>query len=142
MPRPSLQPNGLRVLAKAPGLVERLSGWNIETMLFYSDLPEDRGVISENDVPKRLHNRLGSSMLGIRRLVLLQALVDQAQEAGVPIKWGHKLVSLDQEDDFVKVHFANGAEDTASFVIGCDGLHSNTRICLFGQSPADFTGLT
>lgn len=138
----SLQPNGLRVLAKAPGLIDRLHGWHIDNMLFYSDLAEDRGVIAENDVPKRLRARLGASLFGIRRPVVLQALVNHAEAAGVPVKWGHKLVSLEQGADSVKVKFANGAEDTGSFVIGCDGLHSNTRICLFGETPADFTGLT
>lgn len=111
-------------------------------MLFYSDLPEDCGVIAENDVPKRLRSGFGPTFLGIRRPAVLQALIDHAEHSGVPTKWGHKLVSLEQGEDSVKVKFANGAEDTASFVVGCDGLHSNTRVSLFGESPADFTGLT
>jgi 2-polyprenyl-6-methoxyphenol hydroxylase-like FAD-dependent oxidoreductase len=41
----------------------------------------------------------------------------------------------------VDVTFANGTKDTASFVVGCDGLHSNTRIALFGKEKADFTGM-
>ena len=35
----------------------------------------------------------------------------------------------------------NGKTDSASFVAGCDGLHSNTRISLFGKEEATFTGL-
>ena len=108
----------------------------------YSALPEDYGVVVENDAFKRLREKLGKGPYGIRRPVLLQALIDAAVDAGVPVKWGHKLVSLEQFDDHVKVRFANGVEETASFVIGCDGLHSNTRVCLFGEQPADFTGLT
>ncbi|GJE95018.1 FAD/NAD(P)-binding domain-containing protein [Phanerochaete sordida] len=137
-----LQANGLNVLAKSPGLVERLDGWPIDNMLFYSDLPADRGVLAQNDVPAQLRARYGPGFLGIRRPAVLRALVAHAAAAGVPVRWGHKLVGLEQRDDAVTVRFANGAEDSASFVVGCDGLHSNTRVCLFGESPADFTGLT
>ena len=69
-------------------------------------------------------------------------MVDAAVHAGVPVKWGHKLVALEQREDHVTVTFENGVKDTASFVVGCDGLHSNTRVCLFGKQRADFTGLT
>ncbi|EKM53969.1 uncharacterized protein PHACADRAFT_145505 [Phanerochaete carnosa HHB-10118-sp] len=137
-----LQANGLRVIGKSPGLIGRLHGWSIDNMLFYSDLSEDSGVIAENDVPKRLRSKFGPTFFGIRRPVVLQALIDHAEYSGVLTKWGHKLVSLEQGENSVKVRFANGAEDTASFVVGCDGLHSNTRVCLFGESPANFTGLT
>lgn len=62
-------------------------------------------------------------------------------QAGVEIKWGHKLVSLEQSHNSVTVTFENGTKDTGSFVVGCDGLHSNTRKCLFGEEKAEFTGL-
>ncbi len=39
------------------------------------------------------------------------------------------------------VGFANGKTDTASFVMGCDGLHSDTRKTLFGKEAVSFTGL-
>ena len=80
-------------------------------------------------------------MTGIRRPVLLRLLVDAAESYGVAIKWGHHLESLEQDLNSVTVHFANGNSDTASFVVGCDGLHSNTRACLFGREKATFTGL-
>ncbi|THH01139.1 hypothetical protein EW026_g1507 [Hermanssonia centrifuga] len=137
-----LQPNGLSVLAKIPGLVESLVGGSIEKRVFYSVLPEDKGILGESDIAKQLQEEHGVGIvLGVRRTVFHQALVEAAQKAGVQIKWGHKLVSMDQHDESVTVKFENGAEETASFVIGCDGLHSNTRICLFGDEKADFTGL-
>lgn len=121
--------------------MERLRGGRVDMFGHYSVLPEDPGVLAENDVPSRIREKFGVGLTGIKRMALLQALVDHAQAEGVPIKWRHKLVSLEQTEDSVKVKFANGSEDTASFVIGCDGLHSNTRICLFGEHSADFTGL-
>ena len=57
------------------------------------------------------------------------------------IVWGHNLVGLEQHEDSVTVKFENGNTDTGSFVIGCDGLHSGTRIALFSKEEASFTGL-
>lgn len=133
--------NGIKVLSKVPGLLERLKGCPIDTMGHYSILPEDFGVLGENDGPKQMREKFGPGTMGIPRMVLLKALMDHAEAEGVTVKWGHKLVSLEQSEDSVTAYFANGASGTASFVIGCDGLHSNTRICLFGEQPADFTGL-
>lgn len=56
--------------------------------------------------------------------------------------WGHKLEAIEQGEDSVTVTCANGVKETFSFVIGCDGLHSNTRICIFDEQPASYTGLT
>jgi len=74
---------------------------------------------------------------GFHRLI-----VQTAEDHGVEIHWEHSLVSLEQGADEVRVKFENGHTDTASFVIGCDGLHSNTRASIFGREKADFTGLT
>jgi salicylate hydroxylase len=130
------------VLSKASGIIGRLAGWPIDTWAQYSVLPEDYGVIAECDVPKRIRDILGTGIYGIRRPVVIQALVEAAEAARVPIKWSHKLVSFEQFDEHVKLRFENGVEEIASFVVGCDGLHSNTRHCLFGKQPANFTGLT
>ncbi len=137
----SLQPNGLHVLAKIPGLVEGIEGRNIDKFGFYSALPEDQGVIAENDIPRAIREEQGVGMRGVRRTVFHRYLVEAAKKAGVPVKWGHKLVGLEQGENSVTAKFDNGVEETASFLVGCDGLHGNTRICLFGQEKADFTGL-
>lgn len=73
---------------------------------------------------------------------MLKRLVEFAERAGVPVVWGHKLESLVQDNDSVTITFSNGVQETFSFVIGCDGLHSNTRTCLFGEQPATYTGLS
>jgi salicylate hydroxylase len=131
----SLQPNGLSVLAKIPGLLDNLESAKVERFDEYSVVPEDKGLLASKPVGPELNYR------GVRRTVFHKALVDAAERHGVEIKWGHKLVYLEQAEDTVTVTFENGAKDTGSFVIGCDGLHSNTRICLFGEEKADFTGL-
>ncbi|KAJ3559367.1 hypothetical protein NM688_g399 [Phlebia brevispora] len=136
-----LQPNGLLVLNKVPGLVESIDGRSIDFFGFYSVLPEDKGTLAESDIPKVLREHRGVGLVGVRRAAFHQTLVHAAEKAGIPIMWGHKLVGLSQGDDYVTVKFENGSEATGSFVIGCDGLHSNTRTSLFGEEKADFTGL-
>lgn len=67
-------------------------------------------------------------------------MIEMAEKAGVRVLWGHKLEALEQGEDNVAVTFANGVKETFSFVVGCDGLHSNTRSCLFGEQPTSYTG--
>ena len=107
--------------------------------LTYSAVEEDKRLLLEHSAPPPPPG--GFSNILIRRSVLHKALVNSALSHGVEIKWGHKLVGLEQAQDSVTVKFENGVEDTASFVVGSDGLHSNTRICLFGQEQANYTGL-
>jgi len=94
-------------------------------MYFRSWIPEEEETLAESDLP------------GFRRLI-----VQTAKDHGVVIHWEHSLISLEQGVDEVRVKFENGHTDVASFVIGCNGLHSNTRSAIFGREKADFTGLT
>lgn len=131
----SMQPNGLAVLHKVLGLVESIEGALLKQLSFYSVLPEDPGELANVQFPK------ASEILGVRRIALHKGLLDTTTKLGVNVRWGHKLVDLHQDEDSVTVKFENGHTDTASFVVGCDGLHSNTRTSLFGAEKADFTGL-
>ena len=128
----SLQANGLKVLSRIPGLVESIEGAPIERMIYHSVLPEDEGLLGKVRI---------TGPIGVQRPTFHRRLVDLAQEHGVEIVWGHQLVALEQHEESVTVTFQNGKTDTASFVVGCDGIHSNTRACLFGKEAADFTGL-
>ena len=83
----------------------------------------------------------GYGTISVVRPALIQKCVEFAAQAGVPVKWGHALETLRQDDDGVVAVFANGAEERCSFVVGCDGLRSNTRKAIFGEQPADYTGI-
>ncbi|KAH7926526.1 FAD/NAD(P)-binding domain-containing protein [Leucogyrophana mollusca] len=137
-----LQPNGTRVLSLIPGLVERIPGCAPERLIQISYLEGQEEVLSDSDVsPATMKQMYGFAMCGVRRADFHNLLVETAKEHGIEFKWGHQAVGFDQSDDEVRVTFANGESDVASFVVGCDGLHSNTRIALFGHDKADFTGL-
>lgn len=105
----------------------------------YSDASKE--ILAENDLPSTLTAKYGFGMIGVKRATFHRHLVEVAESHGVQIHWGHQLVSLEQGENDVTVTFKSGATDKASFVIGCDGLHSNTRIALFGEEQPQFTGL-
>lgn len=105
-------------------------------------MPEEQATLAESDTPTKWKETFGFQMKGVERTGLQRLLVKTAQNLGVEIKWNHSLLSLEQGSDEVRVVFENGHTDTASFVVGCDGLHSSTRASLFGREKADFTGLT
>ena len=133
--------NGLNVLDRIPGLVQYLNGFPREEWQFYSVLPEDLGFLGSLKHPRRHDGPDGHGTISILRHVLQRRLLEFAQTAGVEIKWGHKLESLTQDNEGVDVTFSDGSRERFSFVIGCDGLHSNTRKALFGGQPADYTGI-
>ncbi|KAI0365646.1 FAD/NAD-P-binding domain-containing protein [Pilatotrama ljubarskyi] len=137
----ALQPNGLKVLSLVPGLLDKIRGAKLQDIVQYSVLPEDEGELWRTDGPSRLEAVCGFGIMGADRVVLQHTLIAHAKECSVPIVFGHQLVSFEETAEAVTVTFTNGNSDTASFLVGCDGLHSNTRQCLFGKEHPTFTGL-
>ena len=113
----------------------RAAGCPVEINRYASVLAEDYGILSEFPGPAAL------PLIIVRRAVLQRTLIAYADRAGVPFRWGHNMESLEQTEGGVKVRFANGVVEEGSFVVGCDGLHSNVRKTLFGDAKADFTGI-
>ncbi|KAI1792220.1 FAD/NAD(P)-binding domain-containing protein [Ganoderma leucocontextum] len=136
-----LQPNGLKVLSLIPGLVDKIPTREIVETVHYSVLAGDERELARHGTPPMVKERTGYNLMGTRRPALLPVLFEEAQARGVPVVFGHQLVGLEEEGEGVTVRFANGKTDTASFVVGCDGLHSDTRKALFGEEAVCFTGL-
>lgn len=130
------------MLSKIPGLLEAIGGQSIDAFYFYSALPEDAGLLGASEHPRRLREATGHPLVAVRRPLMHQRVIAFARELGVSVVFGHNLETLEQRDDGVMVTFANGVKETFSFVVGCDGLHSKTRVCLFGEMPADYTGVS
>jgi salicylate hydroxylase len=137
-----LQPNGLRVLSLIPGFIEQIPGYSPDRMVHCSSLDGKEDILIDNDISSdTMREHFGFPLIGVRRAEFHRFLIDTAEKHGIEIRWGHQAIEFEQSEDSVEVTFANGIKDTASFVVGCDGLHSNTRIALFGKEKASFTGL-
>jgi salicylate hydroxylase len=119
-----------------------MPGKDIVSMSSYSTLEEDLGLLGKNDVPANMRDVFGYSMRGVRRMELIQLLIDTAEAQGIPIRWDHRLSNIQQDDVGVTAVFTNGFTDTGAFLVGCDGLHSVTRTVLFGEEPVAFLGMT
>ena len=139
--RRRLQPNGLRVLSLIPGLIEQIPGKSPDRMIHCSSLGGKEDILDLDVSPQSVQEMFGFPMIGVRRAEFQKLLIDMAEKHGIEIRWGHQAIEFTQSEDAVHVAFANGAKDMASFVVGCDGLHSNTRTALFGKEKADYTGL-
>ena len=120
--------------------MDKITKHEVSEIVHYSSLTDDdRELVRFPMLQKEL---AGYAMNGVRRPVLLRALIEEAQAHSVPVVFGHQLVDFEQHEDSVTVRFANGKTDTGSFLVGCDGLHSDTRKTLFGEEAVSFTGLT
>lgn len=70
----------------------------------------------------------------VQRNGLLQLLADRAGlEHAV---FNKKLVAIDQSEEASVLKFADGTEETASAVVGCDGIHSAVRRAMLGPEHA------
>lgn len=70
---------------------------------------------------------------GITRPLLHQVLTDGARYAGAIIRLGTCVEVLDDRGDHVHIRFADGRETDYDFVVGSDGVYSQTRRRLFGD---------
>ena len=78
---------------------------------------------------------------GITRPILQEILLGAAQAAGTQIRLGVAVERITDHGDAVEVAFTDGTGGTYDLVIGCDGLYSDMRRRLFGDTPApQFSG--
>jgi 2-polyprenyl-6-methoxyphenol hydroxylase-like FAD-dependent oxidoreductase len=78
----------------------------------------------------------------IKRGRLNQALRDSALERGVQVEFGKRLVGVETTADGVRARFADGSEVTGDLAVGCDGIHSRTRVSIMPHAPAPrYTGV-
>jgi salicylate hydroxylase len=124
------------VLGLIPGLLERLPGVNVVGVQVNS-LVQEMTLVRHDAFAEG-----GYAVRGIPRTQTHQYLVDTAQERGIPIHWGHKLVSFEENVDEVTAVFQNGSRFGGSFAVGCDGLHSGSRTTLFGREKPHYLGMT
>ncbi|MBP6514731.1 MAG: FAD-dependent monooxygenase [Steroidobacteraceae bacterium] len=85
--------------------------------------------------------RYGGPLGHVHRADLHAALV-RAVRAIDPdcIEAGRELVGLRQDGDAVLASFADGGQDSARLLVGCDGVRSRVRELLFGDGGAQFAG--
>ncbi|KAJ5131985.1 hypothetical protein N7448_006143 [Penicillium atrosanguineum] len=117
--------NGVRIL-------HRLDLWNIilprSVDITKTVLHSTSGsVLSEVDIASEAKQRTGFGYLRINRVDLVECLREGTQKYQIPIHYDKKVTSIDDRGDSVTVTFSDGTSDTASLLLGCDGIHSAVR---------------
>lgn len=119
-----LSPNALRVL-DALGVYERIrsKGYNFEILTFKDEAGQT------TDLYYFGHEKLyGYKALRVYRQVLVDELLEMVKERDIPIKYGQKFSQvLSESEDGVTYEFADGSIESASLLIGADGIHSKVR---------------
>lgn len=118
-------PNGLRLLSRL-GLYEELlkRGSSESIMSLHST---GGSLLGEQDMVHEAREEIGFGYLRIKRSKLLEALLNAADAAQVPIHYGKRIISITEDDSSVTARFSDGTTDTADFLLGCDGIHSAVR---------------
>ena len=86
---------------------------------------------------KQFYEKYGE-MRSIMRAELLDVLRSGLPENG--IRMGTTIKSIEQSNEEVHLEFSDGSRSTYDLVVGCDGIHSQTRKMLFGEMPLYYTG--
>jgi 2-polyprenyl-6-methoxyphenol hydroxylase-like FAD-dependent oxidoreductase len=129
----SLSPNALRCLDHL-GVLQHLQGKGCTTRSIevFSALSGQRiGELSFRNVDKIQYNALR-----IPRAQLIQGLLEVLEKTNVKIEYGKKLVALTESDESVEAAFEDGGIAKGDILLGCDGIHSNTRTKLVDPERA------
>jgi 2-polyprenyl-6-methoxyphenol hydroxylase-like FAD-dependent oxidoreductase len=123
--------NGLTVL-DALGLRERLlsDAHPAPHMIMWSSTGKQLGSVPNGPAgdPAR-----GSAI--VRRGWLHRVLREGVEDRGIPIRFGARLTGITSESGAVHATFADGREESADILIGCDGIGSATRTHIDAHAP-------
>jgi 2-polyprenyl-6-methoxyphenol hydroxylase-like FAD-dependent oxidoreductase len=117
--------NGLRLLQEL-GLYHQLLAKGASTSrLVIHGL--DGSALGDWDLASWSEEQTGFGYLRVQREDILNILLHAAKKENIPIHYGKSLISIEEREELVTVHFADGSIETADFLLGCDGIHSTVR---------------
>ncbi|WP_267643496.1 FAD-dependent oxidoreductase [Haloarchaeobius amylolyticus] len=99
-------------------------------------------LVFQNHKQKRLGENPSETVV-IKRGLLTKALREAATERGITVEFGKRLVDVQvPHDDMAIAYFEDGTEAHGDFLVGCDGIHSQTRRSMFPNAPEpEYTGI-
>ena len=71
----------------------------------------------------------------LKRADLSLAIRDAAENRGIRIEHGKRLIAAHHVDGGVRASFSDGSDATADILIGCDGIHSTVRGIIDPNAP-------
>jgi 2-polyprenyl-6-methoxyphenol hydroxylase-like FAD-dependent oxidoreductase len=132
-----IAPNGMNVLAEL-GLADRViaTGTIMDRSVFRTVAGKAIGATPATG------DRFGSPGVTLSRAALHRILVEAADEAGIPVRYGKRLVDLREDASGITAIFADGLEERGEVLVGADGINSRVRDLILPDAPKpEFTGI-
>ncbi|GAB7326945.1 hypothetical protein MBLNU13_g10904t1 [Cladosporium sp. NU13] len=85
--------------------------------------------------------KYGYDALRVHRYVIINALIEAKNRAGVEVAFGKKFIDATEHHDKVEIRFEDGTSTTSSILIGADGIHSTVRRLLYPDLTPKFLNL-
>jgi len=127
----NLAANGTNVLDEL-GVLEHVldSGYRTDQLVFL------------NHEGKTLGESRHETVL-IRRGTLTKTLREEALDRGIIVEFGKRLTDVETPHEGTTIaHFDDGTESYGEFLVGCDGIHSQTRRSVLPNAPEpEYTGI-
>ncbi|KAM0248951.1 hypothetical protein ACHAP5_003160 [Fusarium lateritium] len=133
-----LSPNSLRALDKL-GVYERMlpRSYKFQDLNFLS---QDNKLVDVFQFGNEA--KYGYSGIRVYRFELIKILLDLVRETGVKVEYGRKFDKIvDETGDSVTWRFTDGSEESASLLVGADGIHSRVRSYLHPDLAPKFTNM-
>jgi FAD-dependent urate hydroxylase len=126
----NIAPNGLRVL----------HAMNLSASLHRIGFPNDRLEFLNRD--GQFLATVRAAAFTVMRGALSKVLRETAIKMGVKFAFGKALDSIEETEDDLTAHFADGTKVSSKVIVGADGVHSRTRESFFPQAPrASYAGI-
>ena len=132
-----LSANVMKIMRRL-GIERTLAENGLRPDAFVSRAWDSGDIIFELTLDAAAEARFGAPYVNVHRADL-HAVLESALDHGT-VAFGHRLESLDERHDAVKLAFLNGMTATADIVIGADGVNSKVREALHGAATPRFTG--
>lgn len=103
---------------------------------------ESKRLVFQNHKQKQLGENPSETVL-IKRGLLTKSLREAAIENGITVEFDKRLTDVQiPHEDMAIAYFDDGTEAHGDFLIGCDGIHSQTRRSILPNAPGpEYTGI-
>jgi 2-polyprenyl-6-methoxyphenol hydroxylase-like FAD-dependent oxidoreductase len=133
-----IAPNGMGILSQLT-LADGLLKAGVESAEFCFENQFGKKLASIPNGPASLYEH---PAIHLSRSVLHSTLLDELQRQEIPIHYSKRLQTISSNEDHVLATFADGSAAAGAFLIGADGIRSQTRQIIFPEAPApSYTGL-
>ncbi len=134
-----LSPNATRIL-HALGLKEQLARSSFFPKAVHFRSGASGYLIAYRHLGAISEARYGAPYYHIHRGDLQNLLLNALSDKGITLQLGRTFKNLHQGSDTVNLIFEDNTQVEHDLLIGCDGIRSQVRQCLFGEDSARFSG--